>query len=189
MSEIDDRWSLACRGGERAFGEWAGRVERPVHLSLRPFARAVDTESVVQETLVRMWHRSRDPDPTLTGENASLRYAIRVAHNLARNVARKHRREHLLPPEDLPHEPGPTTEPSESDPLLRRIIQRCLDALPGPLRRALRVRLHGGHRPAREQATEAGMTVNTFHQNIVRARRNLGGCLEKHGVHEHEAFR
>ena len=33
------------------------------------------------------------------------------------------------------------------------------------------------------------MTVNTFHQNIVRARRNLGGCLEKHGVHEHEAFR
>jgi len=189
MSEIDQHWSMACHGDWAAFKEWMGRVERPLHHSLRRFARAIDTEGIVQETLVRMWHWSREPDRPWTGENASLRSAIRVAHNLARNMARKHRREHLLPPDDLPHEPGPILGPSEPDPLLRRIIRRCLDALVGPLRRAMRVRLESGQLPAREQAAEAGMTVNTFHQNIARARRHVDACLEKHGVHEHEAFR
>src|SRR5262245_59510257 len=97
-----------------------GRVERPVRLSLRAFARAVDVEGVVQETLLRMWMFAQDRERELTGENASLRFAIGMARNIARNEARRLGRERLLPPEDMPE--IPTLPEPASDPRLAQVI-------------------------------------------------------------------
>jgi DNA-directed RNA polymerase specialized sigma24 family protein len=149
----------------------------------------VDTEGIVQEAFTRMWLRSQERMPALTGENASLRSAIVTAANLARNTARKHRREQLLPPEDIPVGIDPPVAPPLPDPLLRRIIRKCIDALAGPLRRAMRANLDRNHRPKPEQAQLAGMTVNTFNQNLVRARRGVDDCLRRNGVDEHEDLR
>ena len=189
MTEIDELWDQVRLGDERAFGDWMGRVERPIHRMLRPFAPAVDTESVVQETLVRMWHLSQHPKRKLEGDNASLRFAFGMARNLARNLARKYRREHLLPTSDSTDDESPVVEDVRPDPFLRWIIEKCLAALVGPLRRALGVRLEDGHRPAPELARSVRMTVNTFHQNVARARKSVAECLRKHGVDEHEALR
>jgi len=72
-----------------AFADWMGRVERLIRLSLRRFARAADVEGVVQETLMRMWLLAREPERRLTGEDASLRYALGMARNIARSEARR----------------------------------------------------------------------------------------------------
>ena len=99
-----------------------GCVERPIRVSLQPYVRSVDVEGVVQETLTRMWILTRDPGGrVLTGENASLRFAIVLARNLARNEARRNGREDRLPPEDVPEvpvEPAAMPEPS-----LRKAIE------------------------------------------------------------------
>ncbi len=188
MKDIDLLWAEACLGDREAFVDWMGRVERPIHRSLARYARAVDTESVVQEALLRMWHLSKQDGGSLSGENASLRWCIGITRNLARNLARRHRREHLLPEEDMP-EGDDGAAPPLPDPFLRELIQRCIEALPAALKRAILVRIELGHRLAAEQAQRARMTVNTFHQNVTRARRGLDACLETSGVREHEAFR
>ena len=189
MTDIDRLWSEVCAGDQQAFGDWMGRVERPILRSLGPFARAVDTESVVQETLMRMWHLSQDDSRRLEGENASLRFAIGTAHNLARNMARKQRREHLVPPGILPDgiNDAPTDPPR--DPLLGRIIEKCIEALSARAKSVLLARLQHGHVDDQTSAGRLRMTLNTFFQNVTRARRHLDECLQKNGVHEHEAFR
>ena len=48
MTEIDQLWARALTGDRKAFGDWAGRVERPVRRSLWRFARAIDVETVMQ---------------------------------------------------------------------------------------------------------------------------------------------
>lgn len=189
MTDIDRLWFEACAGDKRAFGDWMGRVERPVLHSLWPFARAVDAESVVQETMMRMWVRSQDYAQRLEGENASLRFAIGLARNLARNMARKLKREQLLPPEELPQAAEAALSDPPSDPFLGRLIERCIKALKARGRNALLARLRRGHVGDRELAAMLHMTLNTFLQNISRARRQLDACLERSGVHEHEALR
>jgi len=189
VSDIDKLWSLACSGDGQAFGDWAGRVERPVLLSLRIFARAIDTEGIVQETLLRMWQRSQADGPTLEGEHASLRFAVVMARNLALNMARKLRREHLVQPEHIPVDPQAVRTDPASDPLLRRIIEKCIEALSGAARKALEARLLRGHVPDAVLANSVDMTRNTFLQNITRGRRQLADCLRQNGAHEHEAFR
>jgi DNA-directed RNA polymerase specialized sigma24 family protein len=189
VTEIDRLWAEACNGDQRAFGDWAGRVERPVQRSLLPFARSTDTEGVAQETLMRMWHLSQEDGGRLVGENASLRYAIGIAYNVARNMARKHKHQHLVPLGHLPENGEGSHHDPPSDPFLRDILKRCLDTLKGPLRRALGTRLEHGHRHQDEQAKLVGMTRNTFHQNVTRARKYFYDCLRRHDVHEHEALR
>lgn len=189
MTEVDELWLRVCMQDKRAFGDWAGRVERPVRRSLSAFARAIDAEGVVQETLLRMWHLACEQGFTLTGENASQRYACTIARNLARNLARKHRREHLLPPEDLPEHPDATLLSPPHDPFLREHIRDCIAELSAKLRNALTARLQGGHKPDSEVARTLKMTQNTFLQNIVRARKQLAACLTQKGVHEHEELR
>ena len=165
-----------------------GRVERPVRLSLRAYARAVDVEGVVQETLLRMWTFAQDGKRELTGENASLRFAIGMARNIARNEARRLGRERLLPPEDMPDIPTPP-EPV-SDPRLAQAIAECLGRLSGRPLTALRARMQQqGLLPDREIARRLGMSLNGFLQNIVRARRQLGACLTRHQVPLEEILR
>ena len=181
MTVIDQAFAGVCAGDEDAFAGWMGRVERPIRLSLRSYARAVDTEGVVQETLMRMWLFAQDRGAALTGEDASLRFAIGMARNLARNEARRLKREVLLPPGDQPEvpvlpDPGP-------DPGLARAIADCLQQLVGRRLEALRARLQmAPFASDREISQSVGMTPNTFLQNVVRARKQMADCLQGRGV-------
>jgi len=189
VTDIDERFTAARTGGLAEFEQWMGRVKRPIRISLQPYARSVDVEGVVQETLTRMWILLRDPEGrVLTGENASLRFAIVLARNLARNEARRNRREDYLPPEDLPEVP---VEPAPAaDPALRRAIQACLDQVPKRPLEALRARLElGALMGDRAAAESVAMTLNTFLQNVVRARQQLLQCLKGKGVPAAELVR
>lgn len=188
MTAIDQAFEAARTGDTRAFGEWMGRVERPIRASLSRFARAVDVEAVVQETLLRMWTLARDPERELTGDNASLRFALAVARNLASAEARRFGREDRVDPHELPEipvEPAPVPSPS-----LRAAIDDCWRRLTGRAFDALRVRVSAGPAMAdRELAAMVGMTLNTFLQNVVRARRQMSDCLRGHGVDLREVLR
>jgi DNA-directed RNA polymerase specialized sigma24 family protein len=176
VTETDRLFAEVCEGDEGAFAGWMGRVERPIRLSLRPYAHAADVESVVQETLMRMWRYALDRGSELEGENASLRFAIGMARNIARSDARRFKREVHLPPEELPEVPVPP-EPV-ADPGLAKAIAECLAQLAGSPLKALRARLElAPIAPDRQIAQAVGMTLNTFLQNIVRARRHLARCL------------
>jgi DNA-directed RNA polymerase specialized sigma24 family protein len=183
VTEVDDRFTAARHGDLAAFTAWMGRVERPIRVSLAPFASAVDVEGIVQETLLRMWILVTDAARAreLAGENASLRFAIGMARNLARNEARRTRRELHLPTDELPDMPI-QPEPA-SDPSLRRAIADCLKRIATRPREALLARLAMQHAEGdRGIARSLGMSVNSFFQNIVRARLQLTRCLEKQGV-------
>jgi len=188
VSEIDDLWARVVMDDRRACGDWMGRVERPIRRSLEPFARAVDAEGVVQETLMRMWLFAQERGAELAGESASLRFAIGMARNIARNEARKRAHDVVLPPEDLPE---PVIEPDPPpDPLLARAIRECFGKLAGRPLAALRARLDA--RPTQSDkalASLLGMTANTFLQNIVRARRQLEKCLAGRGIALREVLR
>ena len=181
MSEVDRLFARARAGNIRSFEQWMGSVEFPIRLSLRRFARVVDVESVVQETLLRMWIFAKDRERTLDGENASLRFALGVARNLARAESRRSNRQVSLPPEDLPEVPVAPAPPSS--PALRNKILECIEKLAAKPRAALRLRLEtGGLLPDRDIAENLGMTVNTFLQNITRSRKQVEACLERAGI-------
>lgn len=188
MTAIDVAFAAVCAGDEMAFANWMGRVERPIRLSLRPYARAVDVEGVVQETLLRMWQFARDRGHTLIGEDASLRFAIGMARNIARNEARRLRRESPIPPEGIEEVPVPSDPPP--DPGLARAIAECLKKVSRRPLEALRARVDlQGYLRDREIAARLGMTVNAFLQNIVRARRQLADCLKSRHVPIEEYLR
>jgi DNA-directed RNA polymerase specialized sigma24 family protein len=177
----DELFSAARRGDRRAFAEWMGRVERPVRDALRPYARAVDVEGVVQETLLRMWVFAQDDARSLEGENASLRFAIGVARNVARNEARRFAREVHAPDGVLPDVAVADAPPN--DPALRRAIEDCLRAVAPRPHAALEARIERSpYEDDRRIAASIGMTLNTFFQNDARARRQLAECLERRGV-------
>ena len=70
-----------------------------------------------------------------------------------------------------------------TDPLLRRVIETCRDALPRKPGLALVARLESaGAETDDDLALRLGMTKNTFLQNVTRARKLLFECLERHGV-------
>jgi len=175
----------AARGGSvDAFGAWAERVHLPLRRSLHAFASAVDVEVVVQETLLRMWQLARARRPVLTGENASLRFALGVARNVAREEARRARTGHLVPLEAWEATQASAVEPDPPPDLgLRRAIMECLARLPRKPGAALRARLlHGGEASDHALAATLAMSRNTFLQNIVRARRHLAACLRGRGI-------
>src|SRR5437867_4005885 len=87
----EDAFRRSGTGNETAFAEWMSIVEIPLRLSLRRFARVVDVEAILQETLVRMWLVARDPRRILQGASASLRFAYRVARNVVREEVRRNR--------------------------------------------------------------------------------------------------
>ena len=175
----------AARGSDHAaFADWMGRVERPIQSSLRPFARVVDLEVVMQETFARMWVVACDPGRVLEGPNAALRFAIGVARNVAREEVRRARLGRVVSLEALADPPEPQVfDDPPADPGLMRIIQACLDALPRRPREAILARIAQGH-VAHDRSLADGlqMSVNAFLQNIVRARSLLARCLRGRGV-------
>jgi DNA-directed RNA polymerase specialized sigma24 family protein len=176
VSAIDDAYKRTQEGDREAFTSWVRLCETPLRKSLRSFAPYVDVESVVQEGLLRMWLLA--PTLTLEGENASLRYALRLVRNLALSEAR---RLGTAGPDDLETFPEPPVDPDPpADPWLLQAILRCIEKLPRRPREALSARLRGG--PDRGLASSVGMRLNTFLQNIVRARQLMAKCLKGAGI-------
>lgn len=184
MNELETLFASARTGDREAFGDWATRVERIVRASVRSFARYVDLEVVVQETLLRMWVLATGPHPVLEGENASLRLALRVARNVAHEELRRARRGIPVALEDCEDAPELKAEPPPGpDPALRRAIEECFESLPPRYGEALQHRVLLGYAlPDRRLAAGLGLKLNTFLQHIVRARKAMADCLEGKGV-------
>ena len=179
---LEEAFRLARSGNPEAFAEWMGMAEIPLRRSLRRFARAVDVEVVVQETLLRMWLLANDPQWVLEGDNASLKFTFRVARNVALEEIRRFRQDRFVNMNTLDSLPEGCVEPELPDPALGRAINDCIERLPKQPRRALSARVRDGWLPDREIAGRLRMKVNTFLQNIVRARKLLADCLERRGV-------
>lgn len=159
-------------GDTTAFAAWLARAEGPVRASLASFARSVDVEAVVQEALLRVWQVA--PRFTPDGQpNALLRFAVRIARNLAVSEVRRTR---ATPVEAI----EVAVEPEAPDPLLRAAIVDCRAQLPPKPRMAFDARLRGG--PDDELAQTLHMKLNTFLQNVTRARQLLADCLGKKGI-------
>jgi RNA polymerase sigma-70 factor (ECF subfamily) len=185
MTDTDAHLPAIAAGDGEAFAAWLARAERRVRSSLRAFGAHVDTEAVLQETLLRVWQVA--PRVVPDGRpDALLRLAIRTARNLAVSELRRAR---LLPVEideleraasALDRTPPPDRA---GDPLLWRVIAGCRGRLPARPARALEARLESaGGEPDAVLAARVGMRPNTFLQNITRARRLLRECLRRHGV-------
>ncbi|MCX4240453.1 RNA polymerase sigma factor [Paraliomyxa miuraensis] len=167
-------------GDPDAFGRWVAGAEDRVRGSLMGLAAHVDVEAVLQETLLRTWQVAPRVRPD-GRPNALLRLAIRAARNLALSELRKARVRPAVVA-DLERLPEPSAAMSGPDPLLRRVIAACRERLPGKPAAALLARLQGPGKADRDLAELVGMKLNTFLQNVTRARKLLGDCLSKRGV-------
>jgi RNA polymerase sigma-70 factor (ECF subfamily) len=170
-------------GDRKAFGAWVAGAEHSLRDSLRSFAASVDVEAVVQEVLLRVWEVAPRVKPD-GRPNALLRFAATAAFHLAVSEARRRGRVqppgYPDPPPIMPPEPPGPTPP---DPLLRRLIEACVKALPPKLRQALDARLAAaGGKSDREIANDLGIQLNTLLQNFTRARKSLATCLGNKGV-------
>ena len=178
--DLDAHLAAIQAGDPEAFAVWVAGAEPTLRETLRSFAAVVDTEAVLQEALLRVWQVAprfvRDGEP-----NGLFRLAVRIARNLAVSERRRHSRETLdVQPEELAVS---AIVVAPVDPLLRRRIEECRDALPARPGDALRARLGSdGTEPDEVLAERLSMRVNTLLQNITRARRLLAECLEARGV-------
>jgi RNA polymerase sigma-70 factor (ECF subfamily) len=180
MHDLDQHLAAIRAGDPDAFALWVAAVEATLRLGLRSFAAAVDTEAVLQETLLRVWQVA--PRFVADGRpNGLLRLAVRIARNLAVSERRRLRAG--------PVDPAALEEPPDgvpvvtTDPLLRRTIELCREQLPARPAQALQARLAaGGSEPDQVLAERLSMRLNTFLQNFTRARRLLADCLRRHGV-------
>jgi DNA-directed RNA polymerase specialized sigma24 family protein len=186
LPDLDEHLPRIVAGEVEAFGAWMAGAESRLRDSLRSFAIRVDVESVVQDTLLRVWQTA--PRFVADGrDNGLLRLAIRMARNLAVSELRRRRAEPMeiaaiereAPADDLPGSGAPRVR----DPLLARRIEECLGRLPRQPGRALAARLEsGGVEPDEALAEGLGMRKNTFLQNVTRARKLIAECLARHGV-------
>jgi len=72
---------------------------------------------------------------------------------------------------------------SAPDPMLRKAIAECRARLPDKPRQALDARLESaGAKDDGELATALRMKLNTFLQNVTRARQLIADCLGKRGI-------
>jgi RNA polymerase sigma-70 factor (ECF subfamily) len=185
MADLDTHLAGISAGQEAAFARCLAGAEAPLRGALRAFARQVDVEAVLQETLLRTWQVA----PRLIPDgrpNALLRFAARAARNLAVDEARRAGFRAPVDEEQLTRLVdglAAAGAPEGPDPLLRRLIAACRDRLAGRPRAALEGRLAaGGAEPDAAVAARLGMRVNTFLQNVSRARRALAECLRRAGV-------
>jgi RNA polymerase sigma-70 factor (ECF subfamily) len=170
------------QGDADAFGRWASSVEAPLRSSLRLFATTLDTEAVLQETLLRVWQVA--PRFTHDGKpNALLRFAMRAARNVAVSEWRKQGRAEQKEALEQHLAAEGALSPITPDPHLRAQIGKCREKLPGKPKDALEQRLSsGGEEDDTALAARLGMSLNTFLQNFTRARKFLRECLEKAGI-------
>lgn len=183
--DLDDFLPAILQGDTRSFAQWMARAEGPMRDSLRSFVTVIDVESILQESLLRVWQVSSRfvPDGR---PNGLLRLGLRIARNLAISEVRR-TRARPVSEEDLELalasvEEGRTTHDGP-DPLLRDVLARCHERLPEKPRQALDARLAAeGGTDDFDLARIMGMRLNTFLQNFTRARKMLAECLKKHGV-------
>lgn len=180
MIDLDVHLEGIVAGQTTAFARWMAGGEPALRDSLRRFAASVDTEAVLQESLLRLWQVA--PRFEADGKpNAFLRLGVRIARNLAISETRR-LGQAPLPIDAIDEAPDPVA-PAPPDPLLRKTIEECRDRLPPKPALALNARLAGGGgTPDAELALGLGMRTNTFLQNFTRARKLLLDCLEEHGV-------
>jgi DNA-directed RNA polymerase specialized sigma24 family protein len=185
MPDLDPHLPRIAAGDAGAFGRWLAGAEHELRASLRGFAAQVDTEAVLQEALLRVWQVAPRVKPD-GRPNALLRMAVRVARNLAVDEARRAGFRAPLGEEDLAallDALAGDAAPDAPDPLLRRLIARCREKLAAKPRAALDARLQaGGAAPDATLAARLGMRLNTFLQNVGRARKALADCLRRGGV-------
>jgi RNA polymerase sigma-70 factor (ECF subfamily) len=135
---------------------------------------------VLQETLLRVWQVA----PRHRGDGRAdglLRFAVRVARNGAVSELRRAR----VATADIERLDLAADEPigADPDPHLVQSIRTCRERLPRQPARALEARLRSeGAEPDRTLAERVGMKLNTFLQNVTRARRLLADCLRRLGV-------
>lgn len=180
--DLDTELPAIAQGDADAFARWLAAAEPALRQALRPAAAQVDVEALLQEGLLRIWQvapRVRpDGDP-----NALLRFGITVLRNLVHSELRRTRPE--LSPQKLEAELERRSDdapPAAPDPLLRRLIARCREKLPPRPAQALMARLGSAGSDSDETlAQRLGMRVNTFLQNITRARKLLADCLRAQG--------
>jgi len=185
MAELDVHLPRIADGDAAAFGAWLGAAEPALRESLRRFAAQADVEAVLQEALLRVWQVAPRVEPD-GRPNALLRLAVRVARNLALDEAR---RAGFRAPADeveltaLLDRLAGAAAPEPPDPLLRRLIAACRAKLAAKPRAALDARLQsGGSEPDAALAAALGMRLNTFLQNVGRARKALAECLRRGGA-------
>jgi DNA-directed RNA polymerase specialized sigma24 family protein len=162
-----------------AFARWLAGAERGVRDSLASFAAAVDVEAVLQEALLRVWQVA--PRFVPDGRpNGLVRLAVRIARNLAVSEVRRIRAA-PTEAEDLEAALAAAEEaPRLPDPALRGAIVHCREQLPPKPREAFDARLGGGDDV--DLAAAVGMRLNTFLQNVTRARKLLAECLRRRGI-------
>jgi RNA polymerase sigma-70 factor (ECF subfamily) len=179
--DLDAHLPGIVAGEPSAYAAWLAGAEPRIRASLGRFAEHVDTEAVLQETLLRVWQVA----PRLRPDghaNALLRLGIRIGRNLAVSEIRRQRIRPAVLDQTPPEHLAPAEQPRAPDPLLRRIIAMCREKLPAKPAQALTLRLQEVGLPDRDLATTAGMKLNTFLQNVTRARKLLADCLSRHGV-------
>ncbi len=181
--ERDQLLPQIARGDVDAFAAWLSSAEPRIRLSLSRFAAYVDSEAVLQETLLRVWQVAHRVEVDPQGD-ALLRLGVRIARNLAIDHVRKSERNAKA--EELSYAASgvvPSVQAPEPDPLLRAVIQRCLGALPPKPRLALDARLQNAGGAADESlAEQLQMKLNTFLKNFGRARQLLLDCIRGQGV-------
>ena len=181
--DLDQELDAVVAGDPDAFGRWVAGAEAPLRASLRSFAVHVDCEALLQEALLRVWQVAprcrRDERP-----NALLRLGVRIARNLAIDELRRTRTTAIDSDAlEAALAAGDDPQPRAPDPLLRRAIEECRRALPDQPAAALAARIESaGAEPDRALAERVHMKLNTFLQNVGRARKLLAACLRKRGV-------
>lgn len=182
MNDLDGHLPAIAAGDASAFGQFMAAAEAPLRDSLRRFAASVDTEAVLQEALLRLWQVAPQVRPD-GRPNALLRLGVTIARNLAISEARRLRHT-VVGDDDLERHLARAEEgPSPADPLLRRLIEACRDKLPPKPREALDARLAAsGREDDLDLSSRLGVRLNTFLQNVTRARKLLADCLRGQGV-------
>jgi RNA polymerase sigma-70 factor (ECF subfamily) len=183
LVRIDQANALALNdtAGEREFDREKTEIVRAL-ATLEEAEAMVSPDHPVRGYLMnarlaalRVWQVARllvpDGNP-----NALLRFAVTVARRLALSEARRRHPGAELPP-DLP------VAPVEPDPRLRELIRTCLALLPPQPRLAMLARIAArGGEDDRSLARRVQMKLNTFLQNVTRARRLVAECLKSKGV-------
>jgi RNA polymerase sigma factor (sigma-70 family) len=184
MLDLDVHLPAIVAGDAAAFGRWLAGAEPKLRDSLRAYAARVDVEAVLQEALLRVWQVAPRHAPD-GRPNSLFRVAIRIARNLCIDELRRTRHRPMDDDgiERLLAETAAVELRAGPDPFLRKAIEECREKLSGKPAEALASRLSsGGGEPDEDLAARLGMRLNTFLQNVTRARKLLEECLERRRV-------